>query len=135
MKISEMEPMSIPPALTDLIFNLLFVFIVLTCTLAAAMGGARELNLQLPELDKGMTEERQGIGGDSVEVVILRSGRIMAAGKDVAGPAGLLGKVRSGQQVVIALEKGATADLLIAVEGQLKKIGVRDVTVLVKEAL
>lgn len=135
MKMSEMEPMAIPPALTDIFFSLLFAFIVMTCILVAGMGGARELNLQLPELEKGLVEERRGVGGDSVEIVLLRSGRILADGKGVEGPAGLRGKVRPGQQVVIALEKGVTADVLIAVEAQLKKVGVREVTVLVKEAL
>ncbi len=135
MKITEMEPMTIPPAVTDLVFNLLFAFIVMTCILAAGMGTTRELNLKLPELDKGMAEERRSAAVGAIEVCILRSGRIVADGRSLGAARELAGVVGAGRPVVLALEKGAAGELLIAVEAELKKLGVREVTVLVKEAI
>ena len=132
MKISQMEPMAIPPALTDLIFNLLFAFIVMTCILAASLGSTRDLKLQLPELDKGMSEARQGAAGGALDIRILRTGAIVVDGRTLSAARDLAGLAGAGRPVVIALEKGAAGELLIEVEGQLKKAGVREVTVLVK---
>ena len=132
MKITEMEPMSLPPALTDSVFSLLFAFIVLTSLLAAgAAGSAREVKLDLPEVDKGMATARgEGAG---TEIIILRGGEISVNGKPVAAASDVQ-KVTASGRVAIILEKNTPADILIAVEGYLKKAGVCEVSVRVKEA-
>lgn len=134
MQIEDMEPLSIPPVITDGFVNLLFVFIVLACILASGAAGTREVRLALPEVDKGIAAERKG-PGDGAEVVIRRAGGITVNGKAIAAARELERLVSPGQMVAIIIEKGATADALIAVEGHLKKTGVREVTVLVKESI
>jgi|GEM_PF-4272713 len=134
MKIAQMEPLVIPPSITDMFVNLLFVFIVMTCILAAGALGMREVRLALPEVDKGIAEELKG-PGDGAEVIIRRAGGITVNGKAIGAARELEKLVNPGQTVAIILEKGTTADALIAVEGYLKKAGVREVTVLVKEAI
>ncbi len=132
MKLTEMEPMSLPPALTDSVFSLLFAFIVLTSILVAGVAGsAREVKLDLPEMDKGMAAVRgEGAG---TEITIRRSGEISVNGKPVAAASDVQKLTASGR-VAIILEKNTPADALIAVEGYLKKAGICEVSVLVKEA-
>ena len=133
MQIEDMEPMSIPPMFTDLFGILLFIFIDLTCILAGSAVGTREVRLALPEVDKVIAAERGA--GDGVEVVIRRTGVLVVNGKEIAAASELERLVGPGKTVAIIIEKGATAEALITVEGFLKKSGVREVSVLVKEAL
>ena len=134
MQIEDMEPMSIPPMFTDLFGILLFIFIDLTCILAGSAVGTREVRLALPEVDKVIAAERKG-AGDGAEVVIRRTGALVVNGKEIAAASELERLVGPGKTVAIIIEKGATAEALITVEGFLKKSGVREVSVLVKEAL
>ena len=133
MQIEDMEPMSIPPMFTDLFGILLFIFIDLTCILAGSAAGTREVRLALPEVDKVIAAERGA--GDGVEVVIRRTGVLVVNGKEIAAASELARLVGHGKTVAIIIEKGASAEALITVEGYLKKTGVREVSVLVKEAL
>ena len=133
MQIEDMEPMSIPPMFTDLFGILLFIFIDLTCILAGSAVGTREVRLALPEVDKVIAAERGA--GDGVEVVIRRTGVLVVNGKEIAAASELERLVGPGKTVAIIIEKGASAEALITVEGYLKKTGVREVSVLVKEAL
>lgn len=134
MQIEDMEPMSIPPMFTDLFGILLFIFIDLTCILAGSAVGMREVRLALPEVDKVIAAEHKG-AGDGAEVVIRRTGVLVVNGKEIAAASELERLIGPGKTVAIIIEKGATADTLITVEGYLKKTGVREVSVLVKEAL
>jgi biopolymer transport protein ExbD len=132
MKLTEMEPMSLPPALTDSVFSLLFAFIVMTSILAVgAAGAAREVKLDLPEMDKGIAALRGE--GSGTEIMIRRNGEISVNGKPV-GSASDVQKLTASGRVAILIEKDTPADVLIAVEGYLKKAGVCEVSLLVKEA-
>lgn len=135
MKLEDIEPLGLPVAFTDGILLQLFIFMTATCILAARLSGAREVNLQLPEVDAKSVEEQRSAGpGDTaaIQICILRNGNMTVDAKPVPGAKDLSRLVVAGRQVVIALEKGAAADLLIAVEVELKKVGVREVTVLLK---
>lgn len=135
MKLENIEPLGLPVAFTDGILLQLFIFMTATCILAARVSGAREVTLQLPEVDAKAVKERPTSGqGDAaaVQICILRTGALTVDGKAVPAVKDLAAIVGPGRPVVIAIEKGGGADLLIAVEVELKKVGVREVTVLLK---
>lgn len=135
MKLQNIEPLGLPVAFTDGILLQLFIFMTATCILAARLSGAREVNLQLPEVDaKAVEEQRSAAPGDAaaIQICILRAGTLTVDAKPVPAVKDLPRFMLPGRPVVIALEKGAAADLLIGVEVELKKLGVREVTVLLK---
>lgn len=134
MKLENIEPFGLPVAFTDGLLLQLFIFMTATVILSA-QGGVREVDLQLPEVDARGTRERQfsATGAlPAIEIGILRTGRLTVAGKELAAVNELGGMFVPGQPIVIALEKGAAADVLLALEVELKRLGVREVSVLVK---
>lgn len=132
-ELEELEPAGVPPAMLDIFILLLGIFMCLAGILITGADGMREVRLALPEVDKGVAAERQA-GGDGAEIVLTRAGGISVNGKPLAAARDLERQVGPGQAVRIIIEKGATADVLIAAEAHLRKIGTTNVTVLVKEA-
>lgn len=129
-----MEQLAIPPALTDSIFSLLFVFVAISCILMGLSGGEeRELKLALPEVEKNMAQDREAPEEGSAEIRIYKTGRITVDGTEVRDSGAVSGVITGGGSVGIAFERGADGALLIEVEARLKKLGIREVRVAVKE--
>lgn len=133
MAIEDQVPLSLPPILFDMFGCLVFIFASLACILAAGNSEMREIRLTLPEVSKNIASKRAG--GTGIEVVIKKSGVIEVNGREIGEPRLIEQLVSAGQQVEIIIEKGAAADKLITVEGHLKKSGVKEVALLVKEGI